>query len=186
MWRIFHQYSISGILQPPVSADGRCALFCLPHETGARREDMSLVEMLARDPGMDTENEWLFPKLAKINYFGLLVLFILATFAIFIFAAIRLFSIFMGNASANPGEFFMCMVGLIIALPVILLLGCVWIRLLYEFTILLFRIFQSQRDTVKELAKTNENLAHISHTQIKCGQYICDTLATINDTLSKK
>ena len=134
---------------------------------------MSIIEMMWKEPGMDTRNEWLYPK----------VLWVLYIFAQVLAVLFFLFAMFV--AFVTLGEEPAVGILLIIVLPVLFFVGLLYNRFLYEIMILAFRLFESNREMVGQLAEVNESVRRTGETQTRGLQYICDRLAQICDNTEK-
>lgn len=140
---------------------------------------MSILSMLIKTPDRNAE-EWLLPRILKACYFVTLALGLIATL---------FYSVFFAKLCAYS----MCETHLFRVLCTVFLTCCfctifllLWIvacRLYYEVGILLFCIFQAQRDLVTEMKMFNDSVRKIAQTQLTSSQYNCDRLAEICDTL---
>lgn len=134
---------------------------------------MSIIEMMWKEPGMDTKNEWLYPKVLRVLY----------VFAQVITVLFFLFTLFV--AFFSLGEEPAVGILLIIVLPVLLFVGLLYNRVLYEIMLLAFRMFESNREMVGQLSEMNEASRRTSETQTRGLQYVCDRLAQICDNTEK-
>lgn len=134
---------------------------------------MSLVQLLVSEPGKDCKNEWLLPKILRANYvlscIGILLL------AVYFFARMVSSAVtYHGPALGFLKEILLAM----ILIPSAAFLALIWARLVYEIGILLFRMFEAERDIVEELSRTHAD-------SLQANQYICDRLAEISEGLTK-
>ena len=138
---------------------------------------MTVIGQLFSPPDMNSEKDWLLPRYLRISYFVNLSLgLVILTTAIVLFAFFAL----------TNEEMLVALGYVMLASIVYVAMVCVWgmlCRLMYEVSILLFALFHSQRDTVRNLEVMNDTLAQIVQMQLKSGQYTCDRLAEICDSL---
>ena len=99
----------------------------------------------------------------------------------------------VANYALEPIWFLKWMVLPIVVLPIVLVLTCIWNRIAYEGVMLLFRLFESQRETrtelcaaTSELQKLNASALQNGNVQMKALQYMCDRLAQICDNTEKE
>ena len=150
--------------------------------TGAGRRyrkkvKMTVIGQLFSPPDMNSEKDWMLPRYLRASYFvnlslGLVTLTIATGY--FIFSVLK------------NEEMLVALGYIMLASIVYVAMVCVWgilCRLMYEVSILLFALFHSQRDTVRNLEVMNDTLAQIVQMQLKSGQYTCDRLAEICDLL---
>ena len=150
--------------------------------TGAGRRyrkkvKMTVIGELFSPPNMNLEKDWMLPRYLRFIYFvnlslGLVTLTIATGY--FIFSVIK------------NEEMLLALGYVMLASIVYVAMVCVWgmlCRLMYEVSILLFALFHSQRDMVRNLEVMNDTFAQIVQMQLKSGQYTCDRLAEICDLL---
>lgn len=126
------------------------------------------------EPGTNAKSGWLYPKFLRILYvFNLVVICLFA-----------LVNLGLGFASlvAAPALGLL----LIILAPVLFLLQLLFTRFWYEAMLLVFRMFESSRETVGLLVGLNESVKQAAETQTRGLQYICDRLAQICDNMEEK
>lgn len=136
---------------------------------------MSLLSVLVREPGMDCQKEWLLPNILRGSYVAGCVLIIVgAAYAFFMIV----FEVVM-TRGLSGGDVFARLLGAILGIPLISLILIVWNRLWYEIGILLFRMFESERDMIQELVSQRSSMN-------EANQYICDRLAEISGNTSRE
>ena len=143
-------------------------------ENGSKR---SLLKVFVTPPEKVNEKEWILPRFCWYLYVVVFCMSMLFTAGCNFVAIYKV----LGRIDG-----FVAILDIIIIINVSMITFLVWcivLRISYEVVILLFLIFQTQRETQRVIENTGKMLAHISHTQIKSGQYICDNLAEISDML---
>lgn len=147
--------------------------------SNVKKRESALSQVLFRDPGMDTERSWIFPRVLKFLYFATIFLTLICSAACLIIGIIGILrDDFFGST-----EKFLIVCGSIVIFPIAVFCLLIGNRIVYEWAILKFRIFQALREAVDGLASVNKSLVGISKVQQTAGQYVCDMLATINDSL---
>ena len=142
---------------------------------------MTIIGKLIQTPDRKVE-EWLLPQIWKAIYFlsiaigalcGAMMCIGLARECATAICDVPLLRILFG--------FFLGSIFFVIFLVFWIIL-C---RLQYEIGILIFCIFQAQRDTVTELEKIHLSMRQIAQTQLTSSQYCCDRLAEICDAVKE-
>lgn len=140
---------------------------------------MTMLSKLIKTPDRKAD-EWLLPQILKACYFLFLTLGIIAC----LFYSIGLASICAFSICETQIFRVLCTIFLTCCFyTIFLLLWIIVCRLNYEIGVLLFSIFQAQRDLVSEMEILNNSVRKIAQTQLTSSQYNCDRLAEICDTL---
>ena len=123
------------------------------------------------------EKQWLLPRFCWLLYVIALYL------SIFIAAGCLLGSIPWALATCRGMESVPLLFIAVVVIIIAFFVQCILLRLIYETILLLFVIFRTERETNRMIEDIGKTLSRISHTQMKSGQYICDCLADISDTM---
>ena len=152
---------------------------------------MSLICLMLKNLGMDAKNEWLWPRLWRLIYRVQLACIVIAVQVGFWRLLSNTYK--MANNLSRPFAFLWTMILIIVILLVILFLACCWNRVAYEGAMLLFRLFESNRETVEKLESANAELKILNavaersrNMHAKALQYMCDRLAQICDNTEKR
>lgn len=127
-----------------------------------------MLSVILKEPKMNTDVDWLFPKLYKTVYIVSLVGVLICTTILFVMNEVELLR------TATPMEFLGGTLLSIVKLFAIIIFEVLALRIGYELGILIFRIFESQRETI--------NVLNVIRDQ---NQYMCEALAVICEKMSK-
>ena len=126
---------------------------------------MSIVEMVFSEP--KSTGDWLYPMLIKICYWILIV----AVAVCFVVLAVRIYHI---------SDFWEAL-----CLFVLYVVSLLILRVAYELSILLFRIYEALCAQIQLLNRLLSQTDEIRQKQTVSAQYTCDRLADICDSLKE-
>ena len=126
---------------------------------------MSIVEMVFSEP--KSTGDWLYPMLIKICYWILIV----AVAVCFVVLAVRIYHI---------SDFWEALCPFVLYVVSLLIL-----RVAYELSILLFRIYEALCAQIQLLNRLLSQTDEIRQKQTVSAQYTCDRLADICDSLKE-
>ena len=131
-------------------------------------------------PDSVNEKEWIFPQCCWWWYVINLGLELIYIPCGFLYCGYECY-----KTELSIGMFVSTMIGAFIGCIITSMILCIAFRFVYEFNVLLFYVFVSQRATVKAIENVEKTLTSISQVQISSGQYLCDRLADICDEMKK-
>ena len=118
------------------------------------KKSTSLLSVLWREPGYDSK-DWLLPKFCRFTFLISLVLAAIFTVIAFVFS---LYTAFIDFGRISIEEFLGRILMSVIIVPASGLLYAVILRVSYELMILLFRVFETNRDSLAELKRLSSLL----------------------------
>lgn len=142
-------------------------------ETTKGSAKMTMIQALLDEP---KEKNWLYPKICRALYITGLV----STIANALIAAVVSGLSLINVDSSVLDKFGAIIVATVVGFAVLIILMLV-MRFWYELLMLLFRSYQSMRESITISAEVNRKLDSIYGTQLQTGQYVCDSLATLCD-----
>lgn len=142
-------------------------------ETTKGSAKMTMIQALLDEP---KEKNWLYPKICRALYITGLVNAIINALIVAVAIGLTLVNV---DSSAFD-KLVAIIVATVVGFVALILLMLV-MRFGYELLMLLFKSYQSLRESITISAEVNRKLDSIYGTQLQTGQYVCDSLATLCD-----